>query len=221
MSKQEHGTIASYVIGFITCLVLTTIPYYLVVNHKLSADRLLIAIVAFAALQMAVQIFFFLHLGRGPKPLYNVIFFAATVGLVTVVVGGSLFIMSNLHYNMSPTETAKQLAEGEAVYQVEGNKTGACQGTKDNHQIIIKADLASPVRVDAQLCDTLSFTNQDSLPREISFGTPSNPTNYAGESSLTIRKGKSETITLNQAGSYSYYDHQYPNLVGGFTVTVR
>ena len=70
--KAERGTITSYVIGFLLSLVFTAIPYYLVVNKTVEGNTLLATILGFAVLQMAVQIFFFLHLGRGPKPLYNV-----------------------------------------------------------------------------------------------------------------------------------------------------
>src|SRR5689334_1080476 len=109
-SKRERGTLESYAIGFSLSFLLTAIPYYLVVHKSASSNLLLTAIIGFAVMQMLTQIFFFLHLGRGPKPLYNVAFFAATVGIILVVVGGSIFIMNHLHYNMTPQEASRQLA---------------------------------------------------------------------------------------------------------------
>src|SRR5688572_2414166 len=108
-TKGEHGTTGSYVIGFILSLVFTLIPYYLVVNKTVTGTAILATILTFGVVQMLIQIFFFLHLGRGPKPMYNVVFFGATASLILVVVLGSVFIMNHLHYNMSPTEVTKKL----------------------------------------------------------------------------------------------------------------
>ena len=84
---KEHGTITSYVAGFVLSLIYTLIPYYLVVNHQFSTSALVTTIISFGIAQMIIQVVFFLHLGRGPKPFYNVVFFFATVGLIVVVVG--------------------------------------------------------------------------------------------------------------------------------------
>ena len=217
--KSAETSVWSYVVGFVLCLFLTTMAYYMVVHKTTSANNLLAVIVGLATVQVLVQVYFFLHLGRGPKPLYNLAFFAGTVAIIAFVVGGSLFIMSHLHYNMlPPDETAKQLAEGEAIPQVEGTKTGACRGIKANHQVIIVGGTVSPLRVEAKLCDTLSFTNQDSDSREISFGTPASPSTYAGQTTITIRKGKSETITLNQSGTYTYFSQRNPQAIASFKV---
>lgn len=223
MSKTEHGSIGSYITGFVLSIVFTLIPYYVVVHKTFAGTQLLVIILGLAIIQMLIQIFFFLHLGRGPKPFYNIVFFVSTVGIIAVVVGGSLFIMSHLHYNMSPTEANKQLAEKEGIYQVEGTKTGACESIKANHQIIISNGTPEPRKVQAELCDTLSFTNKDSVTREVSFGTATMPVTYAGETEISVRKGKSETITLNQEGTYSYFitmeEHGGHKLKGSFTVS--
>lgn len=223
MSKSHHQqeTVTSYVIGFMLSLIFTVIPYYLVVHKTVAGNTLLATIIGFAVLQVFIQVFFFLHLGRGPKPLYNVAFFAGTAAAIVLVVGGSLFIMSHLHYNMDSAQTTKQLAESEGIAQVEGNKTGACQAIKANHQIILVHGAISPTQITAHLCDTLSFTNQDSVTRTIAFGTVDKPAPYVGQNGVIVRKGQSETITLNQVGNYSFYDNLSHNLTGTFTVTTQ
>lgn len=217
--KSEHGTTQSYIIGFLLSLVFTAIPYYLVVNKSLRGSGLLATILGFAVLQMFIQIFFFLHLGRGPKPLYNVAFFVGTAGTILVVVGGSIFIMNNLHYNMSPAEVTKKLAQDESIYQVGGEKTGACESVRVNHKVTISGGKVSPAYTEAHLCDTLTFLNQDDIIRDIAFGSHPAHDAYAGESELSIRKGRGETITLNQAGSYRFHDHLDPDVAGDFTVS--
>ena len=217
-SKGEHGTMASYVVGFILSLLFTFIAYYLVVNKTVSGTTLLVAILGFAVVQMAVQIFFFLHLGRGPKPLYNVVFFFGTVGIILMTVGGSIFIMNSLYHNMSPSEVTKKLAQDEGIAQVEGKKTGACQEVKTNHKVIISEGKPSPLATEANLCDTLTFINEDAVTRDIAFGPHPKHESYGGESEESVRRGYPKTITLNQTGTFIFHDHDDPDMTGTFTV---
>jgi cytochrome o ubiquinol oxidase operon protein cyoD len=220
LSRQspEQGTVKSYIIGFILSLLFTAIPYMIVTGKTVTGSPLLVIILGFAFLQMAVQIFFFLHLGRGPKPLYNVGFFVGTFFAILVVVVGSVFIMDHLHQNMSPTETKLSLAEGEAISQINGQKTGACKGIHPNHRITFASSLATPGYVEARRCDTLTFINQDEKPRDITFGTHPQHSAYSGQSDLQLRAGRGKTITLNLQGSFEFHDHLDPNVSGSFVV---
>jgi len=217
-TKHEPGTMTSYVIGFVLSLVFTFIPYYLVVNKAVSGNSLVATILGFAVLQLFVQVFFFLHLGRGPKPFYNVVFFFATVGIIIIAVGGALIIMTNLYRNMSPDEVTTKLAQDEGIAQVGGQKTGACQEVKSNHIVTISNGQVSPVRTQAQLCDTMTFVNKDNVIREIAFGSHPNHEVYGGETEEIVRKNYPKTITLNQAGDYSFHDHLNPSVSGLFVV---
>ncbi len=216
--KGEHGTTKSYVIGFILSLVFTVLPYYLVVNKTVTGSALLATIFGFAVLQMVVQVLFFLHLGRGPKPLYNVVFFISTIGIIIVVAGGSIFIMSHLHYYMTPSETSKYLAETEGIAQVGGQKTGACQEILTNHKVIISEGKLSPVHSYAKLCDSLTFIMLDDAEREIAFGQYPSQQTYAGKLGVSLQKGRNKTITLNQAGTFMFRDDTDLKLAGDFTV---
>ncbi len=219
--KREHGTAKSYVTGFILSLLFTFVPYWLVVGHVVAGNALVATILGFAILQMIVQIVFFLHLGREPKPHWNLLFFISTVGIILLVVVGSLWIMHHLHYNMTPMttkEASKKLVQDEGIYQIGGEKTGACQGVHDNHQVVIKDGQVSPEHVMAYKCDTLTFINQDDVEREIAFGTHPHHEAYAGESDLDARKGKGVTITLSQTGTYQFHDHLHEETHGSFMV---
>ncbi len=218
MSEAPRTATASYVIGFLLSVVFTVGSYYLVVNHRVSGNTLLSAIIGFAILQMLIQVFFFLHLGRGPKPAYNVVFFGATVGFILVVISGSLFIMSHLYANMAALQVTTRLAQTEGISQVGGKKTGACQEIRAHHTVIISGSTASPVHTDAKLCDNLTFIAQDKVLHDIAFGPHPNHQSYAGELDLLVRKGQNQTITLNQSGTYLFHDHLDPTLTGEFTV---
>jgi cytochrome o ubiquinol oxidase operon protein cyoD len=217
--KGEHGTTRSYIIGFLLSLIFTAIPYYLVVSKAISGTLLLTVILVIAVLQMIIQIIFFLHLGREPKPLYNVLFFIATVGTILLVVVGSIWIMNHLNYNMAPTEASKKLIEKEGIYQIDGEKTGACREVHTNHKVIISGGQVSNLHTEAQLCDTLTFINEDDMVREITFGSHPQHGTYSGDTELTVRKGRSKTITLNQEGTYQFHDHLDSRVTGIFTVT--
>ncbi len=217
-SKDSHGSTQSYMFGFLLSLVLSIVPYHLVVSKSLSGRQLLVTILGFGLLQMLIQVFFFLHLGRGPKPLYNVVFFASTVGLIVVVVFGSVFIMDHLHYSMTPEEVTKKLAQGEGIYQVGGEQTGACQVKRENHKVVIKNDKLTPAHVDAQLCDTVTFVNEGDTEPNITFARYPAEGNYAGETNLKPTTTRSKTINLNQEGSFEFYDINNPTVTGSFTV---
>lgn len=218
MSSKEHGTTKSYVVGYILSLVFTFIPYLMVVNRSLKGTTLVAIILGIALLQMVVQLVFFLHLGRGPKPFYNVVFFFATFGIIVITIGASLFIMDNLYRNMSPTEVIQRLAQKEGIAQVGGNETGACSQNLENHVVTISGGVASPMYIQANLCDTLTFISDEGLTREFVFGTYPGRESYGGEYEIVIDDGRPETITLNQSGNFTYYDSREPSVAGYFSV---
>src|SRR4051812_48599144 len=114
----EQGAIESYFIGFILSLIFTLIPYYLVQSHKGIGNVLLLAILGLAVIQLIIQVLYFLHLGRGPKPHWELYFFISTIGIILVVVGASLVIIHNLHSNMSVQDQKKKLINDEAIYKI-------------------------------------------------------------------------------------------------------
>ena len=89
-------TIRTYLIGFGLSLTLTLAAFLLVAFMPLAREATLAALVAFALMQFVVQLVCFLHLGRGRGAYWNFIAFAFALFIVIVLVGGSLWIMSNL-----------------------------------------------------------------------------------------------------------------------------
>lgn len=97
---SSHGSVKSYIVGFILSIVLTIIPYWLVANHVMAGDSLIFTIVLFAIAQLLVQLIFFLHLGTAPEQRNNTLSFIFTLIVVILIAGGSLWVMWNLNYNM-------------------------------------------------------------------------------------------------------------------------
>ncbi len=102
MSKQHPGSVTSYTSGFLLSIILTLIPFWLVIEGAVSGSSLLVLLALFAIAQVLVQIQFFLHLGQEPKPRWHGTAFKYMVMVVVIIVFGSIWIMNNLHYNMMP-----------------------------------------------------------------------------------------------------------------------
>lgn len=205
--KHENGSVGSYVIGFMLSLLFSAIPYYLVVNQTITGNTLFITILSFAMMQMVIQLTFFLHIGRGPKPKWNLFFFLATFFAVVVVVAGSVLIMNNIHYAKPSKEEVKKLVDDEGIYQVGGRVTGACQEIGINHQVVIQAGLIDPMITETEQCDTLTFINDYGQDAAIRFNNSGQSASYAGNDSVLVKKGKNKTITLSELGTYSFYDN--------------
>ncbi len=217
-AHDEKRSISSYVIGFILSLLLTLIPYFLVTRQLLSGTTLLLIILGIAIMQMFVQVFFFLHLGRGPKPFYNIVFFVMTGAFITIIVGASLLIMDNLYRNMSPVEITTRMAQEENLAQVSGKDTGACQGNNANHIVTLGAGSVTPSHITAKRCDTLTFKSSDDTTRELHFGPKDNPISYGGHYEVAVRSDRAKIITLNEIGTFSFSDTDDGTITGSFTV---
>jgi hypothetical protein len=119
---------------------------------------------------------------------------------------------------MSPEEKIKKLVNDEGIYQLNGQETGACREKGTNHRITISDGLASPDIIGAEQCDTLTFVNEEDFGLEITFGEHPDHGVYAGIDDLALRSGKAKTISLSESGSYSYHDHERPEIAGKFIV---
>ena len=217
--EPHHGTTTSYVVGFILSLVFTLIPYYMIVHKTFGANARLATILVFAVLQMLIQVFFFLHLGREKKPHYNALFLMSTIGIILVVVGASLWIMKHLHYNMAGVDVINKVATDEALYEVGGEQAGTCPaGTGTNYNIILKDNASMPSHIDAHLCDTLTFVNQDATTRQIDFNGPETAM-YAGQSNKTAYGRHDTPMRLTELGTYKFHDDKEAKITGDFTVT--
>lgn len=117
-----HGkAFKSYVVGFISPIVLTVTAYVLVVNRVFTGWGLAYAIIGLALMQLLVQLLFFLHIGQEQEPRWNLLIFDFMALVVVIIVFGSLWIMYNLDYNhgetLSPEETSRQILEDEGIYR--------------------------------------------------------------------------------------------------------
>ena len=106
----SHGTLKSYVVGFILSLGLTALSFGAVMTGVLPRDMILPAITLLAVVQLLVQLLCFLHLGTAPEQRNNTVIFLLTALLIVIVVALSLWVMHNANANMMPTQMSIERA---------------------------------------------------------------------------------------------------------------
>lgn len=95
--RSGHGSVKSYAIGFILSVILTLIPFGLVMYPSLPKDVTLWIVLAFAVIQVIVHLVYFLHLDRSAAQRNNVIAFIFAALVIVLLVGLSLWIMFSIH----------------------------------------------------------------------------------------------------------------------------
>ncbi len=98
---HAHGSLRGYLIGFFLSVVLTAIPFWLVMGEVLPNKLATTAIIlAFALVQILVHMVFFLHMTTAPDNTNNVLALAFGILIVALIVAGSLWIMAHLNHRM-------------------------------------------------------------------------------------------------------------------------
>jgi len=106
------STLKSYIVGYISSIILTLAAYALIEIHINSAHEtfshpfLTFAILTLAIAQFIVQAIFFLHLTSEKGSRWNLVVFGSTLAIILILVVGSIWIMNHLNYNMmaSPSQ---------------------------------------------------------------------------------------------------------------------
>lgn len=99
-----HGSLRDYLIGFLASVVLTAIPFGLVMGGPpLSKGMITFIVVAFAVAQMIVHMVYFLHLKSGSEDGWTMTSLVFTLILVVITLAGSIWVMYHLDTNMMPT----------------------------------------------------------------------------------------------------------------------
>ncbi|MGA7594317.1 MAG: cytochrome o ubiquinol oxidase subunit IV [Gallionella sp.] len=97
---MSRGTGKSYATGFILSIVLTTIPFALVMHNTLSRQATIVAVISAAIVQVMVHLYFFLHLDTSSRARWNVLAMLFAILIMFLIVGGTMWIMYNLNYRM-------------------------------------------------------------------------------------------------------------------------
>lgn len=93
-SHESHGSLKSYIIGFVLSIILTIIPLVAVLQHLVKGSAATVLLIATAILQFVVQLFFFMHLKEEKSPRWNMMVLILGIVIVVTIVLGSLWIMN-------------------------------------------------------------------------------------------------------------------------------
>ena len=98
-----HITVRGYVTGFVLSVILTGIPFWLVMGKVIPSPVVTtIAILALAAVQIVVHMIYFLHMNTKSEGGWTFLALAFTLTLVVITLVGSIWVMYHLDQNMMP-----------------------------------------------------------------------------------------------------------------------
>lgn len=97
-----HAQLRGYIKGFVLSILLTLLPFSLVMfgHGELSRVVILIGISLAAVVQIVVHLHYFLHLDRSSEQSWNLQAIMFTMLIIAIMILGSLWIMFDLYARM-------------------------------------------------------------------------------------------------------------------------
>ncbi|WP_082652657.1 cytochrome o ubiquinol oxidase subunit IV [Aureimonas sp. AU12] len=96
-----HGTMKGYITGFVLAVILTVMPFALVMGDVFANPRVTAFLVmGFAVVQIVVHMVYFLHMNTKSEGGWNMLALIFTLVLVVITIAGSLWVMYHLNTNM-------------------------------------------------------------------------------------------------------------------------
>ena len=99
-----HATVKGYVIGFVLSVILTAIPFWLVMAKVLPPEATKFIILGFAAVQVVVHMIYFLHLNAKVESGWTMLSTVFTIIVVVIMLAGSIWVMYHMNANMMPVD---------------------------------------------------------------------------------------------------------------------
>ncbi|WP_033927057.1 cytochrome o ubiquinol oxidase subunit IV [Sphingomonas sp. 35-24ZXX] len=97
-----HASYRDYATGFVLSVILTAIPFALVMTGALSPAMTAVTILLFAVVQIVVHMVYFLHMTPKAEGGWSITSLIFTIIVVGIMLSGSLWVMSHLNSNMMP-----------------------------------------------------------------------------------------------------------------------
>jgi cytochrome o ubiquinol oxidase operon protein cyoD len=98
----SHGSLKDYSIGFILSVILTAIPFWLVMAKVLPPNTTGYVLLAFAGVQVVVHMTYFLHLNSKAEHGWSMMATIFTVIVLVIMLAGSIWVMYHMNANMMP-----------------------------------------------------------------------------------------------------------------------
>ncbi|KQN20617.1 hypothetical protein ASE86_15310 [Sphingomonas sp. Leaf33] len=100
--EHLHVSRRGYLTGFALSVVLTAIPFWVVMAGALSPNWTVAVVVAAAVAQIVVHTIYFLHVSSQSEGGWTLMAYVFAAVIVLIVIAGSLWIMYHLNTNMMP-----------------------------------------------------------------------------------------------------------------------
>lgn len=98
-----HATFGGYMTGFVLAVLLTAVPFWLVMANVFDKSRTTaLVLLACAAVQIVVHMIYFLHMNFKSEGGWTMLALIFTIVLVVIALSGSLWVMFHLDQNMMP-----------------------------------------------------------------------------------------------------------------------
>lgn len=107
---HDHGSMRSYLTGFALSVILTAIPFWLVMSGTLGSKQgTALAITILAVGQIFVHMVYFLHMNRKAEGGWSLLALIFTLVIVIIALSGSMWVMYHLNTNMMPGHDMSQM----------------------------------------------------------------------------------------------------------------
>ncbi|MFC3167085.1 cytochrome o ubiquinol oxidase subunit IV [Paracoccus fontiphilus] len=111
--SHDHGSVRSYMTGFVLSVVLTAIPFAVVMGGGFESRLLTAAVVVgLAVVQILVHMVYFLHMNTRSDEGWTMMALIFTVVILVIVLAGSLWVMYHMNTNMMPQMDHEALGLG-------------------------------------------------------------------------------------------------------------
>ncbi|WP_423594761.1 cytochrome o ubiquinol oxidase subunit IV [Roseateles sp. MS654] len=105
-----HATVKGYVIGFLLSVILTAIPFWLVMAKVIpSSTTTGLVLLGFAAVQIVVHMVYFLHMNSKVEGGWSMLSLIFTIAVVVIMLAGSIWVMFHLNSNMMPVHDMRNM----------------------------------------------------------------------------------------------------------------
>lgn len=101
-AELPHASLRDYAIGFGLSVILTAIPFWLVMARPLEAGPTIAIVLAFAVIQIIVHMVYFLHMSPKAEDGWTLTSLVFTIIVIVIMLAGSIWVMYHLNTNMMP-----------------------------------------------------------------------------------------------------------------------
>lgn len=115
-ANEPHSTFSGYMTGFVLSIILTAIPFWLVMA-KVIADRntAILVLGGLAVVQILVHMVYFLHMNGKVEGGWSMLATIFTVVFVAITIAGTLWVMFHMNTNMMPDHAMPGSAPAQAA----------------------------------------------------------------------------------------------------------